>query len=147
MSKRDGAAGGAPTRSRDAYVELEARLAELLVRARAGQWPGLEGDWADFMTAVAARCAYEEELLFPAYGAHDADRRALVKQLVEEHAAMHQLLAEIGRQIHRRSVRETTVELVTEVLRDHAAIESANIDPWIDLDPRKWSLGLGRVPS
>lgn len=145
MSNRHGAAGGA--RTADAYAVLDARLAELLQRARTEEWTGLEGDWASFMTAVEARCVFEEEVLFPAFRAHDPDRRKLVQQLVEEHAAIRQLLVEIGGQIRRRSLRETTVDLVTELLRDHLAVESAQLDPWIELDPRKWSLPLGRVPT
>lgn len=147
MPKGDADAGSPLPRAREVYAALELRLAELLARARAQRWPGLEGDWAAFISAIDARVAFEEEVLLPVFGAHDPDRRALAKRLVEEHAALHQLLVELGRQIRRHNLRETTAELVAELLHEHAAIESVNIDPWIELDPRKWSLALQRVPT
>lgn len=122
-------------------------LAALLARARSGDWAGLEGDWAAFVSAFEARRIFEEEVLFPALCADDSERRKLAQRLVEEHEALQQLFLELGRQIRRKSMRETTIELATELLHDHATVESTSVDPWIDLAPRKLSLRLGRRPT
>ncbi|HWB82321.1 MAG TPA: hemerythrin domain-containing protein [Nannocystaceae bacterium] len=131
----------------DAYVELIQRFDALCGHARAQEWSVLAHEWPHFVASVDDRCRLEEEVLLPAYAEQGPAARALVKQLVEEHAALRQLITETSRQIRRRHMRPVTQELLLDLLREHAALESQNLDPWIALDVRDWSLQLRRVPT
>jgi hemerythrin-like domain-containing protein len=130
-----------------AYVELIQRLDELCGRVRAQEWSVLASAWPQFVIDFEDRCKLEEEVLFPAYAEQGGEARALVKQLVEEHAAMRQLVSETSHQIRRRRMRPVTQELLIDLLREHAAVETQHLDPWIALDVRDWSLRLRRVPT
>lgn len=131
----------------DVYLELIQQLEVLCGHARAEEWTVLADAWPHFMAAFEDRMKLEEEVLFPAYAEQGREARLLVKQLVEEHAAMRQLVSETSRQIRRRRMRPITQELLSELLRDHAALETKHLDPWIALDVRDWSLQLRRVPT
>lgn len=130
-----------------AYAELIERGDELFRLARAGEWSVLGTAWPPFVDAFAERCKLDEEVLLPAYAEHGGEARALVKQLVEEHAALRQLIQETSDQIERRRMRPVTQELLMELLREHAALKTRKLDPWIALDVRDWSSQLRRVPT
>ena len=130
-----------------AYVELVGGAQALCTAASQCDWSLVEARWPSFVRMLEERCAFEEEVLFPAYAEQGLAARALVRRLVEEHAAIHQLVVATGEQIQHRRMRPVTQELLCDVLRDHAVVESAELEPWIALDGRDWSLQLRRIPT
>lgn len=137
----------APLQLGAAYIHLIEHAESLATRSSAGESLQLEAKWAELTRAFEARVAFEEEVLFPAFAGRSGERRALIKRLVEDHAAMCELLLDIGRQLQRCAVCPVTIELLLDLLREHAAIESNQVDPWIELDGRGWSVALERVPT
>jgi hemerythrin-like domain-containing protein len=131
----------------DAYAVLLQQLERLRAAAGRAEWSEVEREWPDFVRAFEERCTFEERVLLPAYAAQGREARTLVQRLIEEHAAMRQLVAETARQLRHRCLRPVTQDLLVELVRDHAAIESEHLDPWIALDPRRWSLQLRRIPA
>jgi hypothetical protein len=130
-----------------AYVALLQQLERLRALASRREWSEVEKESPEFVRAFEERCAFEEEVLLPAYAAQGREARTLVQRLVEEHAAMRQLVAETARQLRRRCVRPVTQDLLVELMRDHAALESEHFDSWLALEHRHWSPQSPRVPT
>jgi hemerythrin-like domain-containing protein len=133
------------TRLREDHVELDRRFDDLCERARVGDWHELDEVWKSFAADLEAHMAFEEEALFPAFGQGGIECRDLVKQLVGEHAAIRQLLEQIGIDIQLHTIRASTIELFTDLMREHAALENSRFYPWAELEGRAWAATTNRA--
>lgn len=127
-----------------AHVALIEHAESLASRLIAGDAPRV-AEWEELTRAFEARLTYEEKALFPAFAGRSSERRALIERRVQDHAVICELLVDVGEQLRRRAVCPVTVELLLDLLREHTAIESHQLDRWIELDARGWSHPLGRV--
>jgi iron-sulfur cluster repair protein YtfE (RIC family) len=121
---------GAAAKLRHDHDDFDRRFDELCERARAGDWRALDEAWRAFAIDLETHLAFEEEVLFPAYAQATIERRELVKRLVAEHAAIRQMLEHIGVEIQLHTIRASTVELFTDLMREHAALENIRLYPW-----------------
>jgi iron-sulfur cluster repair protein YtfE (RIC family) len=127
MPRQVGADPPGPRRLADEHAALETQLAELCTRLRAEPRRDLLPAWHAFVDALQLHFAFEEDLLFPAFAQQSIVSSKLVQSLVADHAAARQLAEEIGEQIERQEVRATTLEVFTDLLREHAELENARI--------------------
>lgn len=132
-------AGRAARRLHDEHIAFDRRFDDLCGRAQAGDWRDLDGEWESFAADIESHLAFEETVLFPVFAKQSVECRALVKRLVLEHAVIRELIEEIGIAIQLHQVRAWTIEVLVELMREHAAIESERIYPWIELEARPWS--------
>ena len=132
-------AGRAARRLHDDHVDFDRRFDVLCGRALAGDWRDLDAEWAAFSTDIEAHLAFEETVLFPAFAKQSAECSALVKRLALEHAVIRELIEEIAIAIQLHQVRAWTIELLVELMREHAAVENERIYPWAELEARPWS--------
>jgi len=105
------------------------RFDELASRMRAGPARELLRPWLAFAADLHAHFAFEEDMLFPAFAQQSLEAGKLVQSLVAEHAAARQLAAEIGLQLRRQDVRTSTLEVLSDLLREHAEVKNARIYP------------------
>jgi hypothetical protein len=132
---------------RDDHVEFERKFADIRERARSGDWRELDAVWSDFAAAVTAHLAFEERDILPSLRFAGADERALVRRLEEEHAAIRQLLQDLGVQIQLHTIRAGTVDVFLQIMRDHAALENERIYPWLEARERAMATARpGRNP-
>jgi hemerythrin-like domain-containing protein len=134
-------AGRAALRLHDDHVDFDRRFDELCPRLLAGDWRGLDVAWRALAADVDAHLQFEEEVLFPVFAKQSTECRDLVKRLVLEHAVIRELLEEIAIGIQLHQVRPWTIEVVIDLMREHAAVESERLYPWIELEGRPWSAG------
>ena len=95
--------------------------------------------WGALATDLEAHLAFEEDVIFPAYAKQSPACRDLVKRLVAEHAVIRELFEEIGVTIQLHAIRAWTIEVLVELLREHAAVENERIYPWVALEARTWA--------
>ena len=127
MPKTTRDAPRAPRRPGEEHATLLSRFDELASRIRAGPARELLQPWLAFAADLHAHFAFEEDMLFPAFAQQNRDARELVRSLVAEHAAARQLAEEIGLQLRRQDIRTSTLEVLSDLLREHAEVKNARI--------------------
>jgi hemerythrin-like domain-containing protein len=119
-------------RLRSEHILFDRRFEELCERADGGDWRDLDAVWGRFSEDLEQHLDFEEDQVFPPFAARGPDCRSLSEALVAQHMEIRALLDVLGLQIQLKEIRAATIHAFTELLHKHAAVENAQIYPWIE---------------
>ena len=121
------------TTIRDAFHQDHQRLdglfEDLLNRVHAGDAAAIREAWTAFEHGLLTHMEAEERDMIPIFRRHDPVEAAAI---VEDHAKIRSLLAELGVKLEIHTLREEKVEGLVAFLRAHAAREDAALYLWVD---------------
>lgn len=114
---------------RSEHLHLEVVYDALLSAYRHGDWFDVIAQWNKFEPSLRAHMDKEEERVFPAFRAANAQA---AEALMAEHRELRESLDEIGVGIEIHAVPLAAAEELVRRLRAHGAAEERLLYPWLD---------------
>lgn len=113
------------------HAQLDGLFEEVRNRAAAGDWQECDAIWRRLCTELEDHFRFEEQQLWPEFGARSGRTRAEVEVLMAEHVGIRMGLDRIGVEIELKHVDRDAIEQLIAQLRAHASHENELFYPWV----------------